>query len=82
MMENSQTSTELQNQIMSNSSLIKLENISNEESQKNLNNQKTVNPSKQKINLLYQTLFELYSQKQFKKVYKTMKLKSDRVGKL
>ena len=81
MMENSQTSTELQNQIMSNSSLIKLENISYEESQKNLNNQKTVNPSKQKINLLYQTLFELYSQKQFKKVYKTMKLKSDRVGK-
>ena len=78
-MENSQSSSEFQNQIMSNSTLINIENQNHEEKQKIIKDLKH-NPKLQ-ITYMYQNLFELYSQKQYKKIVKSIKLKSDKVGK-
>ena len=78
-MENSQSSNEIQNLIMSCTSLSNLDSNTIEE-----NNQPNEKPKKNqipKIDKLYRSLFELYSQKQFKKIVKTVKLKSDRIGK-
>ena len=78
-MENSQSSNEVQNIFMNCNSLSNLDSNTNDE-----NNKSAEKPKKNqisKIDNLYQSLFELYSQKQFKKIVKTVKLKSDRIGK-
>jgi len=78
-MENSQSSNEIQFQIMSSTSLSNLDSNTNEENNKSTEKKKK-NPLS-KIDRLYQALFELFSQRQYKKIVKTVKLKSDRIGK-
>ena len=79
MMENFKTSSELQNQILSNTSLINLDSNTLEENNKS--SEKPIKKPLSKIDLLYQSLFKLYCQKQFKKLVKSLRLKSDRLGK-
>ena len=78
-MENFKTSSELQNQILSNTSLINLDSNTLEENNKS--SEKPIKKPLSKIDLLYQSLFKLYCQKQFKKLVKSLRLKSDRLGK-
>ena len=78
-MENHQTKNEIIFPSFSSSSLINFENTNNQE-----NDQSKEKPKKKiltKMDIIYQTFFELYSQHQFKKIVKTMKLKSDIIGK-
>ena len=79
MLENSQSSNEIKFQIMSSTSLSNLDSNTNEENNKSEERQKK-NPIS-KIDKLYKALFELFSQRQYKKIVKTVKLKSDRIGK-
>ena len=78
-MENSQTSYEIKSQVLSNTSITQIEISNNEESNKS--SKKLKQSQSYRINKLYQSLYELYSQKQFKKIVKSIKLKSDKVDK-
>ena len=78
-MENPQPKNEIIFQSISTSSLINLENTSNQE--KDQTKEKHKKKTLSKIDIIYQSLSELYTQKQFKKIVKTMKLKSDILGK-
>lgn len=78
-MENSQTSGEFPNQILSSTSLINLMNNTREPSNNSI--EKVRKNTLSKIDFAYQVLSQYYCQKQFKKIVKTIKLKSDRVGK-
>jgi len=79
-MEHIQISKEMQTFIRRNSSLL-LKSYKNTSEQNDNSTEEGAKMPISKIDILFQTLMEFYSQRQYRKVAKSVKYKSDRLGK-